>query len=413
LIKNIKRFVFLLLLFIIIILFLWYFNSISKNLIKEKLRDLSYSEAKIIKTLIKETGYHLTNKDEDEIKEFLKSIFKGKDILYIGLLKNNNLNYLLTKFEGFFPYRKSNDIGIKIFSSEIGKILEIRNHYKIKENKFEILIGFDYNLLDFLEKTTQKNFFIVTIIISLMFIILLILFYFFDKKFFEKEVELVNEREEKERFKELSLLTSEIAHEIKNPLNSIYLSFNTLKKHIKNNEESDFYVNAIKEEILRISNIINNYSDLSKDVYPVKEKINLSEFLDNFKIILSNELDEKDIQLNFIVSKEAKEIISDKNLLKQILLNFIKNSIEAKAKRIDLIFEIKEKEIFIKIIDNGIGVDDKLKKNIFKPYISSKTKGMGLGLYINKKLINSLNGDIKLISSKKGHTEFQIWFSEE
>jgi two-component system sensor kinase FixL len=82
--------------------------------------------------------------------------------------------------------------------------------------------------------------------------------------------------------------------------------------------------------------------------------------------------------------------------------------LEADATEITINLDAAEERLTVEIIDNGKGIDEKIKPSIFKPYISSKTKGMGLGLHITRRLVQALNGEIELVSHAPGNTIFRI-----
>jgi len=109
------------------------------------------------------------------------------------------------------------------------------------------------------------------------------------------------------------------------------------------------------------------------------------------------------------MEREGKESVrTDRNMLKQILLNLIKNALEAGASKITVHLTAIEQRFIIEVVDNGKGIDEKIKPSIFKPYISSKTKGMGLGLHITRRLVQALKGEIQLVSHAPGNTVFRI-----
>ncbi len=148
----------------------------------------------------------------------------------------------------------------------------------------------------------------------------------YDRILYKKDLEYHKEREEKERLAELSMLTSEIAHEIKNPLNSIYLSFNSLDNYLDLSEEAVFYRDAVKGEIRRISDIINSYSGLSKNVEPNFDEIRLSKLVEELKILKNPEMVQKGI--DFKIESRDETFVTDRDLLVQILLNLIDNGVE-------------------------------------------------------------------------------------
>jgi len=220
-------------------------------------------------------------------------------------------------------------------------------------------------------------------------------------------LELEREKQEKERFKELSLLTSEIAHEIKNPLNSIYLSFNALEKHLGSQEDALFYRGSVKGEIKRITAIIQSYSDLSKEIHPRVKTVDIGKWAAEFQWMMEGELKKNDTVLT-VHLEENITFKTDPDLLKQVLLNLVKNSIEAGAASIKLAISVNKKRLTLFVNDNGKGINETVVSNIFKPYVSSKTKGMGLGLHIVWKILKALNGNIQMVSRSPGNTTFKI-----
>jgi signal transduction histidine kinase len=369
-------------------------------------------EGVTIQNLVEVSGAHLAEEGEEKLTAFLDRLYRNESIFYIGLFKENQLIYLLSRFEGYFPV-VPDQRDFRTLDSPVGKILEITGQFEGNpDTRYRLHIGFDYEFLTAFETAASRNFLIVAGLFSLVVLFIIALIIYFDRKFFQKELELVEEKQEKERFKELSLLTSEIAHEIKNPLNSIYLSFNTLEKYCTKDKDALFYRDAIKGEIKRISGILQDYSDLSKEIRPEIKDLNMGEFINEFRLIMEEEFKTRDI--DFRIEKQGKESVkTDKNLLKQILLNLIKNALEADATEITVQIGTEEERLTVEIIDNGKGIDEKIKSSIFKPYISSKTKGMGLGLHITRRLVQALQGDIQLVSHAPGNTIFRITLPEK
>ncbi len=385
------------------------FNKINKRKVKAEVEALTIAEGLTIRDLIETSGKYIVEHGEESLTKFLDSLYKNQSILYIGLLKNGSLVYLLSRYEGFFPVTGGKE-GHRFLDSPVGKIFEVKGGFKDRSDDLDLYIGFNYKFLTSFESSAGKNFFMITGIIFLIMVFVVIVILYYDKKFFNKNLELIREKEEKERFKELSLLTSEIAHEIKNPLNSIYLSFNTMEQYLSDNKDAVFYKNAVKSEIKRISEIINSYSDLSKEVSVKFNKVSMEKFIDEFRLLKRDEFIEKNIE--FITKSGSFDFITDIDLLKQILLNLVNNAVEAEAKKISLELSKKNGILDIIIKDDGSGIGTDLRDSIFKPYVSSKTRGMGLGLHITKKMVETLNGNIELLSWKTGKKIFKISLRE-
>jgi signal transduction histidine kinase len=396
--------------FFLILIFIFSFNRFNRNEIKNQFENLTVAEGMTIRNLIQVSGKHLSEEGgEEELKSFLDSLYENTSIIYLGLFKDSELVYLLSRFEGYFPVIPDPD-SFHVLDSPIGKIFDIKGEFVGKykrKHSFKLHIGFNYEFLTTFEKVVQRNFIIVALLFSSLFFLIIGLVVYFDKRFFNKELELEREKVEKERFKELSLLTSEIAHEIKNPLNSIYLSFQTLEKYVSAGEEADFYKSAIKGEIKRINRIINSYSELSRDLFPQITSIDIQSYINEFRLMSEGYFKEKEARL-MVSFSENITFKTDPDLLKQVLMNLIQNSLEADAKLVEVIISGDKKRLFLEVRDNGKGIDEKLVEKVFKPYMSTKIKGMGLGLHIVLKILKSLKGTLKLEFHSAGNTCFRI-----
>lgn len=404
--RKTRTLIFLLAPFLIIFLFIFYMNQFNRRQLKTKFEEITTAEGKTIGHLLQVSGKHLAENGEESLTGFLDRLYQTESIVYIGLFKGQELSYLLSRFEGFFPVVPGGE-EYRILDTPVGKIFEISARFENNNSKYRLHMGFDYEFLTTFETTTSRSFMMIAGLFSLLMLSLIALVIYFDKKFFQKELELVREKQEKERFKELSLLTSEIAHEIKNPLNSIYLSFNTLEKHCSADEEAVFYRAAIKDEIKRISGILQTYSDLSKEVKPRYAPVNLASFADSFSFLVEEELKDQRVTLR-IDTGSGNTVVGDERLLKQILLNLVKNAAEAGASDVSVSMETGSKVWTVRVNDNGKGIDEELKDSVFKPYISSKTKGMGLGLHISRKLAQAMKGEIHLDGHLPGNTVFRV-----
>lgn len=393
--------------FLLILISIYYLNRFNKEKIRVQFEKITVAEGVTIRSLVEVSGSHLLEEGEDKLHDFLDRLYENKLIVYIGLFKDGELHYLLSRFEGYFPVVEDPE-QFHIINSPIGKIFDIQGSFPDKTGKsYKLHIGFNYEFLHTFEQAAGRNFLIVPLFFSIVFLLFTGLIVYFDKKFFQKEWELEREKQEKERFKELSLLTAEIAHEIKNPLNSLYLSFNALEKYISSKEEAVFYRDAIKGEVKRISAIIGSYSDLSKEIHPENQTVDLERFASEFTLFTAEEIKKNDAVLRVHV-REVPVVQADPNLLKQVLFNLLKNALEAEAKMLELTFEMDKKILMIRLKDDGKGIPGPKAADIFKPYVSTRAKGMGLGLHIVLKILKALSGEIELISRAAGNTVFEV-----
>lgn len=198
----------------------------------------------------------------------------------------------------------------------------------------------------------------------------------------------------KQLLKEKNLRQSlnKISHEIKNPL-SVCKGYLSIMK--PDNEKNAEYIEIIKEEIDDAISIIQDFSNFNK-LKMEKDYFNLSKTVE--KVSSNYETIMKTNKIELVTNIEPNiNYYGDENRIKQVLINVIKNSIEAleekeeENKMIRIILENK-KDIIIKVIDNGIGCSEEEIKRIGEPFFTTKHKGTGLGVALSKEIIESHNG---------------------
>jgi polar amino acid transport system substrate-binding protein len=102
-------------------------------------------------------------------------------------------------------------------------------------------------------------------------------------------------------------------------------------------------------------------------------------------------------------------IFADRGLLSQAIHNLIKNAIEASdGGEVDIAVKQERKKVFISVKDLGSGIDKEEKSRVFEPFYSKKKGGMGIGLYLTRKIVEAHGGDIDLVSSAQNGTTFTI-----
>ncbi len=390
---------------VFVVLFFGYLNFKSKLSIEKQLETFSLNEGKTISEMMFIVSKHLVETDEKNLISFLKTLLKNEAVVFVAVKKDNELIFADTKYEGFLPIELEYENGVSFFNSPVGKILTIHSEV-VGKNKFDVFIGYDLSIVDMLKSKSSKRFIFVAGLQIVVFFIFVGTLFLVNRQMAKHKIELIKEKEEKERFKELLLLSSGITHEIKNPLNSIYLAFQLIEPHINREKENvSTYVQALKKEIKRINEIVTSYSKLVKELYVKKSYFEFVELKEELEFYLDS------LGLKYEIHSNIPDnfmLYSSKDLLKQVLLNLIKNAYEASAKEIKIYFEKVKKQLFIRVIDNGEGILDKDKEKIFNPFYSKKSEGMGIGLAISKKMISAIGGKIFLESSEKGRTIFVI-----
>lgn len=206
-------------------------------------------------------------------------------------------------------------------------------------------------------------------------------------------------------------LAASLIHELKNPISAIQSLTYQMKEKINNMSEEKTlkYLEIISSDLDKMKEISNSFLKTcrkSNDI--VLTSFNLYEMIGSVGELLKYELNKKNIAYINDASNKDKIIIFDNYKFRQIILNLIYNSIEASAKKIKIYSTVDTNFIQIFLEDDGTGITEENKSRIFMPFFSTKLDGTGMGLSICKELLNEEFGNISLVSSSDGKTEFLI-----
>jgi PAS domain S-box-containing protein len=201
-------------------------------------------------------------------------------------------------------------------------------------------------------------------------------------------------------------LASGVAHEIRNPINSIGMIAQRLNKEFKPKESEDEYsliTNLLKVEVTRINKIITQFLQYAKPLELQKTTVDVNKYINEIYQLYKDQAKERNI--SFAVNGEENLFASfDPELVKQTVMNIIQNAFDAvdSKGKVSVNCSKKDDKLVISITDNGHGVKPEDQIKIFDLYYTTKQEGNGLGLSISQKIISQHNGLIQLSSNKSG-----------
>lgn len=215
-----------------------------------------------------------------------------------------------------------------------------------------------------------------------------------------------------ENLASLTTLAAGVAHEIKNPLGSMSIHMQLLKKALKDtsNVKIKNYLDVIDEEIDRLNKIVVDFLFAVRpmNIEPIRDDLN--DLLQEIINFIKPEVEQNGIELRVLLNRNIPMIFIDRRFIKQAVINLIKNSIAATQKNgyILVTTDISEEGVQLIIADSGHGIPPEYINKIFEPYFTTKENGTGLGLTLTYKIIKEHNGDISVISEPGKGTKFII-----
>ncbi|MGG0719683.1 ATP-binding protein [Robertmurraya massiliosenegalensis] len=208
-------------------------------------------------------------------------------------------------------------------------------------------------------------------------------------------------------------LAAGIAHEIRNPLTTIKGFIQLIKPYLIEIEKEQ-YADIALNEIERANQILYQFLNAAKPKMNEQKKINVNELLKDIAILYEGEANLRNIKIETSLQPNIPSVLMEENQLKQVLVNMIKNAMEAiQASRrgegkLLLTSERIKHSIVLSIKDNGCGLSQESIDKLFTPYYSTKMSGTGLGLSICKQIIHESGGNIEISSRLNEGTTFRI-----
>lgn len=228
------------------------------------------------------------------------------------------------------------------------------------------------------------------------------------------EFEKMKERLERdERLRAMGEMAARIAHEIKNPLGSMELFLSMLSNGKLRSKEKE-YINYVQFGVKTIDRIINNILSYTRPKTLVLKQEKISAIVKDTLDFMSVSIMSRDIGVHFNSCYEGFSFF-DPDMMKLVMMNFISNAVEAVVDKGFVKIDIKEdgKYVVIVICDNGIGMSEEVRRNIFNPFFTTKDKGVGLGLFIVYNIIKAHSGYIEVESVEGSGSSFFIYIPKD
>ena len=206
-------------------------------------------------------------------------------------------------------------------------------------------------------------------------------------------------------------LASGVAHEVRNPINSIGMIAQRLNREFEPKNDAEEYssiTNLLKDEVNRINKIITQFLRYAKPLDIQLTEVDINKYMEEIHRLFSEQAEQKKI-LFMVEGENNLSIRIDPELFKQAIINIIQNAFEAVEDGGNVLVKYFRRNNFfeVDISDNGKGIAEKDQRKIFDLYYTTRKEGTGLGLSISQKIIYQHNGIIDFTTGSDG-TIFKI-----
>ena len=215
----------------------------------------------------------------------------------------------------------------------------------------------------------------------------------------------------------LGEMAAGIAHEINNPLQSVLLNIDMLKKDIDGGALKK--VARLEDGVVRIKRIVKDLLIFAREETPDNENVDLNIVIEKGAEILRHLLKISNVNITLDLDSRPLIVECNRNLFLQVIINLIQNAKDAiessktdtAVSTVTIISKLMAgKEVVVTVSDDGPGIPEKIIGKIFDPFLTTKAvgKGTGLGLSVSQKIIESMKGSITVASSPGSGTTFTI-----
>ena len=215
-----------------------------------------------------------------------------------------------------------------------------------------------------------------------------------------------------ERLAALGRITAGVAHEVKNPLNSMRLWLENLKESLspENDGASQQAVQVLDKEIDRLDQVVKRFLDFTRPMDVRLEATQLADLLKEVLEIAKPQLQKSNIQLAQLLPIDVPEVYVDRALLKQAVLNLVLNAAEAMPNggQLRLVLSRRGEMAEITVGDTGKGIPPENQQKIFQLFFTTRPGGSGIGLASTFRIVQLHNGSIDFTSEVGRGTTFRI-----
>ncbi|WP_141501359.1 ATP-binding protein [Paenibacillus luteus] len=218
------------------------------------------------------------------------------------------------------------------------------------------------------------------------------------------------ELERSEKLKIVSQIAASVAHEVRNPLTVVKGFLQLLKESVDDRKKD--YLKIALSELERAEYIITDYLNLAKPQADQLEQVEVSSFLSSTLEIMNSFSLIQNVQIQLNCNQTDLFVLADKPKLSQVVLNLIKNGVEAIPNTgiVTVNAYYRNEEIFIEIKDNGKGMSKEDLDNIGTAFFTTKDTGTGLGILVTIRIVEALNGKISFESKEGAGTKVVLRF---
>ncbi len=207
-------------------------------------------------------------------------------------------------------------------------------------------------------------------------------------------------------------LSASLAHEVRNPLGSIKGAVDILRKRCPEDKIAKEFSDLLFKEVIRLNKVVDSYLSMARKPSARTASTDLKEIIKSVLYLVGPEIRKRRIHTKSEFSNQALNARIQEIEAQQVFLNLILNALAALEDdgQLDIEAKVQANKICVTVSDTGKGISKKNISKIFDPFYTTRKDGMGLGLSIVKRIVQSNQGNIRVESTENRGTTFTLMF---
>jgi len=208
---------------------------------------------------------------------------------------------------------------------------------------------------------------------------------------------------------------SSLAGTVEDNLNSFEADENSITLESEDKEDLLLAIHTIQRRSEGLIHFVKDFKNLTHIPQPKFEKLKIKKIFNELNILLSKELLSNKIAFTSNIEPTTLVVEADKALIEQVLINLIKNAMQAFDEETNRLIELNafkdnKNRVSITVKDNGMGIEEEALERIFVPFFSTKKKGSGIGLSLSRQIMRKHKGSLTVVTNIDEGTEFTMRF---
>ena len=210
----------------------------------------------------------------------------------------------------------------------------------------------------------------------------------------QKYNETVAQLAKAEHLAQIGQMAASLAHEIRNPLQSLQATAGMLEGNLKTESRRKELASILGEEVKRLNRLVTDFLQFANPKPPFWVETDLNHLVEKTAELIQLRLAETSITVHLALKEGLPSYRMDPEQIQRVLLNLLDNAIEAQGREIQVSTDSSKNAVFVNVMDDGKGIEAADLPHIFEPFFSRSSQGTGLGLSICRKIMEAHHGAI-------------------